>query len=794
MEPALLREILRQRQISPHVDREFELAFLKFRGSAFQEFFSTVMDKAYPNDFRRIRSHGNTGDLKADGYLESQRTVFQVYGPDDIRSVRKLLSKMEDDFSGATANWAGRLRKWVFVHNSRTGLPAQAIQRLDAFRERVPGVLVESWGYEELRQIAISLKDEELQALWPRLRSSVAAPGMLSLNPQVVDQYWSWLRIHLRDSLRNSRQLNQADLSLSLTPMEEAIKATAGERKNSPLDSSRPQSAEGKSNGFGKRTTVQQLYRVIREQRRVLVVGDAGSGKTTLVYRFALREIERLIKTSGHKRRRHTPVLVELLTFAPQRPISELLLASITRSGAQLTRDEMVWLAERGYLLLIFDGLDEVATEYRQECIAQLLMIASRYGRCPVLLTSRPFPRPPRLFFQMAMAPLLEGDVSGALAAEFGSKREFQQRFGVEPRQYVRALPSELRYLCEFPMTLGMVVGLLKNGVELSTSLYSTYERFMLLLLHWDDGKERLCSRAAAVRALEELAVLTFASPSSTASVLHWTEATARALSELKEQNAIGEIDAERVTKALLLTGLVSDTCGEATFTHKTFQEFLLARILVHSLRPPHDHPWCLETGVALFLCSVLDNIEPMLEKHLERYDDVASLLPLLHECSNRGVQGGRFESLYRAIVLGEELSVELTHGMTGPEAEIFIEQINELVAACLAFRPKALSVLKNAASGILTAVQWEQSGEWFDCIVSALAQYRWPGTTFHKQLAKLYFTRNNVFNCSRCEYDASDLFKYLSALDTDDFAAAEQHLRRIRHLNSGCRRRHKTR
>ena len=155
------------RTFRQHVNLEFELRFLRVRGGEFQDLFAELMKNACPGDFRRVRAHGNAGDFKCDGYWESKRTVFQAYGPGEIRSVAKLLKKIDDDFNGATAYWAGRMERWIFVHNSRQGLPPQAVQKLSDLRNRHGGVTVDFWGYEELHQVLLTISPERLCAMFP---------------------------------------------------------------------------------------------------------------------------------------------------------------------------------------------------------------------------------------------------------------------------------------------------------------------------------------------------------------------------------------------------------------------------------------------------------------------------------------------------------------------------------------------------------------------------------------------------------------------------------------------------
>ena len=60
-------------------EKLFEVAFLRRKGDAFQDFFADIMERCYPGDFMRTRPWGKIGDRKNDGYLKSKRRLFQVY-------------------------------------------------------------------------------------------------------------------------------------------------------------------------------------------------------------------------------------------------------------------------------------------------------------------------------------------------------------------------------------------------------------------------------------------------------------------------------------------------------------------------------------------------------------------------------------------------------------------------------------------------------------------------------------------------------------------------------------------
>ena len=94
---------------------------------------------------------GTSGDRKNDGYLKSQRILFQVYAPNELRE-RDTLAKIDHDFQGALEHWHEHFDSWVFVHNSREGIgPGIARKLLDLGAKQSP-VSVETWGFEELRR------------------------------------------------------------------------------------------------------------------------------------------------------------------------------------------------------------------------------------------------------------------------------------------------------------------------------------------------------------------------------------------------------------------------------------------------------------------------------------------------------------------------------------------------------------------------------------------------------------------------------------------------------------------
>ncbi len=777
-----------------HINREFELKFLKTRGEAFQDFFSEIMESAYPSDFQRIRPHGNAGDLKCDGYLESAKTVFQVYGPEEIRSLNKLLTKMDQDFRGALASWSERMAKWVFLHNSRKGLPAQAIQKLEDFRNMNEKILVESWGYEELWQVLVNISPGRLALLFPGPKRTNTG-FRLSLLPDwsTRERYWSWLdsRLHELESAGAFKESFSRDLPIRLSSRTQVEEFARTDERRSVSDAQshwQTRSDDGWGTLFKGHITIAGLQAVLRKHPRILIEGEAGAGKTTLLQRFAIQEAGYLLRrgVARRKRGRKTPLLVDLSRFAPGRSLQELLITSIGRSGIDISVERFRLLAAQGYFVFLLDGLDEVSGEDRRQCLREIMDLADENSRCSLLVTTRPFPEPLLNFHKLALTPLGDLDIAEALRARYGSIRAFRQKFdGMAPEDYVHLhIRADLRRLCRLPLTLRMVITLLQKEEELPSSLFAVYGRFVSWLFDWEDRNERLPSLAACMTASEQLAGILLKQESSSASLLDWTEAVAGALGRLRDKQVIGTVDAETVTRTILATGLVVNSWGEVTFTHKGYRDFFSARHILGDSVAPQDNPHSLHHDIFRFLCGGLDDVTELLEKHLANCRDVNELFPLLNECSLAHCTGGRFEDLYSAIILARDMEIE-TNFLRGPKAERFIDTIDKLAQTCVVFKPKALGVLKGAAWGIIMGTPWEQSRAWFERIVTGLEDYGWQGAEHHRRLINAgFFERLELFSyedesqSEAANYEA--LGEYLKALEIDDFDRASWHLRTI--------------
>lgn len=147
-----------------YYEQKFENEFLRSKGDAFQAFFERLMGLAYKADFMACRPWGNQGDRKNDGFLKSERRLFQVYAPNQMDTA-KAKAKITEDFVGAREHWGKHFDAWTFVHNATDGLPPHVQELLLGFEAANPGIQLQPWCLEELRLIFRKLTVED-KATW----------------------------------------------------------------------------------------------------------------------------------------------------------------------------------------------------------------------------------------------------------------------------------------------------------------------------------------------------------------------------------------------------------------------------------------------------------------------------------------------------------------------------------------------------------------------------------------------------------------------------------------------------
>ncbi len=140
------------------------------------------MARRYPGDYQPQAPWGKDGDRKNDGYLKSERQLFQCYAPRELAQ-QPTVTKIAEDFAGALPHWEKYFGTWVFVHNVIPGTPAFVTEELLRLESAHRPLRLIPWGYHEVSARALELPRTDLVAL---LGAPVSEEGLASLSFQDI--------------------------------------------------------------------------------------------------------------------------------------------------------------------------------------------------------------------------------------------------------------------------------------------------------------------------------------------------------------------------------------------------------------------------------------------------------------------------------------------------------------------------------------------------------------------------------------------------------------------------------
>ena len=132
------------------------------------------------------------------------------------------------------------------------------------------------------------------------------------------------------------------------------------------------------------------VQEALSDSRRTAIIGEAGTGKTTLLYWLAVNSASNMFK-GGLARRNTIPFIIELRRYKGKLPSPKEFLDKV----ASEIVDEMPkgWVQEvlrHGEALLLIDGLDEVPIHQRENVYEWLENILGSFDFVRVVFTSRP--------------------------------------------------------------------------------------------------------------------------------------------------------------------------------------------------------------------------------------------------------------------------------------------------------------------------------------------------------------------------------------------------------------------
>ncbi|MEU6290847.1 NACHT domain-containing protein [Streptomyces sp. NPDC046988] len=318
----------------------------------------------------------------------------------------------------------------------------------------------------------------------------------------------------------------------------------------------------------------------LRAHDRVLLRGDAGSGKTTLVQWLAVTAAR-----DGDR----VPYVLPLRTLVRAGTLPAPT-AFLTAVGCPLTPPEgwaeRVLTAGRG--LVLVDGLDEIPAAERHRTRDWLLALIRAYPGNRWLLTSRPSAvRPDWLagegFRELALTPMRRADVTTFVRRWHTAARAPEYEALLLDSLHTK---RDLARLATNPLMCGLICALHRERRGyLPTGRKELYDAALTMLLARRDrerGMEAVdLGEEAQLELLQRLAYALVLSGRTEMDVATAESLVERALPSVA--SAAGRGDAATVLRELLLrSGLLRrPTEGTLDFVHRTFQDYLGARYAV---------------------------------------------------------------------------------------------------------------------------------------------------------------------------------------------------------------------
>lgn len=119
------------------------------------------------------------------------------------------------------------------------------------------------------------------------------------------------------------------------------------------------------------------------DNRKVLLLGSGGSGKTLMMQHLFLEAISRFSETGV------LPVLLELRNMRLSDTITGFIANALNVSEDEFDEKKVDFLLQDGKLQILFDGLDEVDPSGVDDFLRKLISFAEKYSKIQIVIASR---------------------------------------------------------------------------------------------------------------------------------------------------------------------------------------------------------------------------------------------------------------------------------------------------------------------------------------------------------------------------------------------------------------------
>ncbi|MFI9172908.1 NACHT domain-containing protein [Streptomyces lincolnensis] len=383
--------------------------------------------------------------------------------------------------------------------------------------------------------------------------------------------------------------------------------------------------ADGSQDG----TTRQRIDTLLTDRPRVLLRGEAGAGKTTLVWWLAAHAANGTLDEDLAQLNGLVPFVVPLREVHARGGrfpgVSELLSAGRV-VGDTPPEGWVRRVLEAGRGLLLVDGLDEVPEREREEARRWLSALLDRYPHTRCMATVRPNAverdwLAQEGFAELTLLPMSDEDINafaGAWhdAARLECDQLYDTRRGQEEREHLSTLEqglihqleenSALSDLARTPLLCAVICALhRRRGGLLPTTRWSLYQAALAMLLGGRDAGRGVRDTSTLSldsgeqhALLQRMAIWLVRTGQQQMTRDQAVQQLGPAMRDMSQISAKGT--PEQVLRFLLdRSGLLQERTDDAIqFIHRTFQDFLAAKefhesgYILELLKHARDEVW----------------------------------------------------------------------------------------------------------------------------------------------------------------------------------------------------------
>jgi hypothetical protein len=453
--------------------------------------------------------------------------------------------------------------------------------------------------------------------------------------------------------------------------------------------------------------------KVAIQEQYLMVLGGPGAGKTTFLKKIGL---EALKGKKGAYKHECIPVFIELKHFREQEiDLKKFIIQEFETCGFPAAKKFTENALEKGTLLILLDGLDEVPTANMTEAIRQIQDFADKYSKnrfiasCRVAAYQHNF----RRFTDVAMADFDDSQIENFITNWFSHEPETGQNCWQKLNSDEHKAAKELT---QTPLLLTLVCLLYQRSRQFPTNRATLYEKALRVLLEEWAGEKNLPQEPVyqgldtrrKELLLSQIAHDAFQEDRLFLPKREITEQIEQLLKEMLPDEKL--IHGAEVLKAIERQHgvLVPRAEGIYSFSHLTLQEFLTAQYIddhrqIQYLVSQHlcDQRW---REVFLLVAGIMrggaDDLLLLMEQQAQTYINTPKLQALLKwaDESTAGSQGNLKPVAKRANALANANASAYAYAYA--YAKVRASALANAIALVNAY--KHVSFLANANAKIL--------------------------------------------------------------------------------------------